>query len=126
MANKLFAWFVALWKARIDDVAFERQVVVSLTDEQIVAAYPNGESQSISWSEVIRVAIETNDSGPWGADLWWLLEGRDKRCTYPGGATGDLDALRAFPDRFPGFNDKAVTKANGCTSNARFVCWEKQ
>ena len=79
----------------------------------------------IAWQDVDYVAIETNDSGPWGADVWWLLEGSNNRVSYPQGATGDSEMLEHFPIRFPGFSDATVIQAMGCTSNARFVCWQR-
>jgi hypothetical protein len=71
------------------------------------------------------VAIETNDSGPWGADFWWSIEGTDGRVAYPQGASGELEALTVFRKVLPGFDAAAVAQANRCTSNARFVCWER-
>jgi hypothetical protein len=104
---------------------FERKVIVSIDETGISAAFPSGKVEALAWPEVERVAIETNDSGPWGADLWWLLEGNGKRCTYPQGATGEVEAMAAFPAKFPGFRHEAVIEASGSTSNARFVCWER-
>lgn len=121
----LLNWFKEKWEARKQAAMFEREVVVSATEFELTAAFPDGTVQSIPWSAVNCIAIETNDSGPWGADLWWLFEGKSSRCAYPGGATGDLEILRLLPPRFPGFSDEQVIKANGCTSNARFVCWER-
>jgi len=104
---------------------FESKVIVRVDDKGISATFPTGKSEQIAWSEVKRVAIETNDSGPWGADFWWLLEGEARRCAYPQGATGELEAMDVFPTRFPGFSHEAVIKANCSISNARFVCWER-
>ena len=42
------------------------------------------------------MTIETNDSGRWGADGCWILAGSGKSCTFPGGATGELEALAVF------------------------------
>jgi hypothetical protein len=81
--------------------------------------------RSIAWSAVERVVIETNDSGPWGADVWWLLEGEGTRCVYPHGATGDPEVLEEYMARFAGFSDAKVIEAMGSTANARFVCWER-
>jgi hypothetical protein len=41
------------------------------------------------------VAFETNDTGPWGADVWWLLFGSDEQLAgvFPQGATGESSAL---------------------------------
>lgn len=125
MIKRLIAWWRLKRQERRDALLFERKVIVRVDDNGISATFPTGKSEQIAWSEVKRVAIETNDSGPWGADFWWLLEGEARRCAYPQGATGEIEAMDAFTTRFPGFSHEAVIKANGSTSNARFVCWER-
>jgi len=119
-------WWARKRKERADALMFERAVVVTIDDTGISAAYPKGEVQRIAWPEVDQITIETNDSGPWGADVWWILAGPAQRCTYPGGATGEQEALAEFPKRFPRFSDEAVIQAMGCTSNAQFVCWRRE
>lgn len=119
--SDLIAWFQRKRQASLFP---EREIVVKLDATGITSTYPRGEVQTIAWSEVQRVLIETNDSGPWGADVWWILEGEAKRCTYPMGATGEQEALAEYQRRFPGFDDVAVIEAMGSTSNARFTCWE--
>lgn len=123
MIKKLFDWFIRKRTARAEAVMFERHVIVRFDDNGISAAYPDGSVESVLWSDVDRIAIHTNDSGPWGADVWWLVEGKRGRCVYPQGATGDQEALAEYQKRFSGFDDAAVIAAMGCTSNARFVCW---
>jgi hypothetical protein len=125
MISTLVAWFRRKREERIAALIFERQVIVRFDQEGISAAYPDGTIQAIAWSAVERVAIETNDSGPWDADVWWVLEGERTRCAYPQGSTGDSEALAEYPNRFPEFSDTKVIEAMGCTSNARFVCWER-
>lgn len=125
MLKKIADWITQKRKERAEAVMFEREVAVRFDDERICSTFPDGTVQSIAWHEINCVAIETNDSGPWGADVWWLLEGTDKRCVYPQGATGDPEALDEYPRRLPGFRDRAVIEAMGCTSNARFICWER-
>ena len=122
---RILDWFREKLAARRAAVMFEREVIVVTDDTAIWATYPSGEIHRVLWSEVDCIAIETNGSGPWGADFWWLLEGKHSRCTYPQGATGDMETLKILPARFPGFCDEQVIRANGCTSNARFVCWER-
>lgn len=119
------AWWEERQQARRDALMFERQVHVTWNDAGVSALFPTGEHQTIAWAAVRTVAIETNDSGPWGADVWWLLEGAETRVAYPQGATGDEEMLKELPRRFPGFNDESVIRAMGCTSNARFVCWQR-
>jgi hypothetical protein len=126
MIRELLAWFRRKREERVAALMFERHVVLRLDESGISASYPDGAVQAISWPEVDCVAIETNDTGPWGADVWWLLEGGNKRCAYPQGARGDPEALAEYQKRFPGFSDATVIEAMGCTSNARFVCWERK
>ena len=108
MLKKIANWISRKRKERLEALMFERQVVVSFDDEGISSTYPDGTVQTIAWHEINCVAIETNDSGPWGADVWWFLEGSDKRCVYPQGATGDPEALDEYPKRLPEFRERAV------------------
>jgi hypothetical protein len=98
--------------------------VVSLSNAEITNSRPDGVIERLPVRDLREVAIETNTSGPWGADVWWLLTGTapDARCAYPGGATGEQTMLQ-WLQKLPGFDEKAVINAMGCTSNARFVCW---
>ena len=124
MFKAIATWWKSKRQEQRDSLMFERKVVVEFDDIGVSAAFPSGETQTISWHDVTCVAIETNDSGPWGADVWWLLEGKAHRVAYPQGATGD-SMLDQFSSRFPGFSDSAVIAAMGSTANARFVCWER-
>ena len=99
--------------------------MVRIDDDGIAATYPDDTELAIRWDEVRRIAIDTNDSGPWGADVWWVLEGDSARCAYPLGAEGGGEALAAFQARFEGFAHDAVIQAMTCTENRRFVCWER-
>jgi hypothetical protein len=123
--SRIRKWFRTTLRQRTDAALFERKVMVQTDEHGISATYPDGTIQSIRWDAVRRVAIETNDSGPWGADVWWLIEGSQAHCTYPGGATGEIEALKALESRLAGFNDERVVQAMGCTSNKRFVCWQR-
>ena len=125
MLGRLRQWWSRKREERKAALMFERAVVVSIDGEGISAAYPKGDIQRISWGEVDQVIIETNDSGPWGTDVWWILAGSGKTCSYPGGATGEQEALAEFPKRFPSFRDEEVIRAMGCTSSAQFVCWQR-
>lgn len=103
----------------------ESGVTISIDDDAIRATYPDGATQRLRWEDVERVVIETNDSGPWGVDVWWLLEGRDGRCAYPQGATGEEGAMNAYRERLEGFDWEAMIRAQGSTDNAKFLCWER-
>lgn len=125
MLSTVVTWWKERQRTRREALRFEREVHVTWDETGVFARFPTGESQAIAWVAVAVVAIETNDSGPGGADVWWLLEGEEGRVAYPQGATGDEEMLGELPQRFPGFSLEAVIRAMGCTDNARFVCWER-
>lgn len=72
------------------------------------------------------VMIETNDSGPWGADVWWLMfdENDQLACAFPQGATGESDAIDFFM-QLGGFDNEAMIAAMGSTDNAVFPVWRR-
>lgn len=110
----------------------EADFVVSFVEGEIVVQHPQGTIEQVKLDELQAVLIETNDSGPWGSDLWWILvgtpgegEGSHHGCMFPGGASGEteiLDVLQALP----GFDNGAVIEAMGSTDNARFLCWKAE
>ena len=101
---------------------FERQVIVADENGTISATYPDGTIKAVDWTDLEQIEIQTNDSGPWGADVWWVLKGAHSECVYPQGATGDPEMIPKY-QQLTGFDDDALIKAMGCTSNRTFVCW---
>ena len=85
-----------------------------------------GETVFVHREDLASVVIATNDTGPWGADIWWLLSDADGQlvCGYPQGATGEKDVLDALL-ALPGFDKNEMVKAMGCTSNATFIVWQR-
>ena len=93
--------------------------VLTETDE-IVCRAPEQPEQRISMSDLGSVYVETNDSGPWGADVWWLLndgEGQTK-VAFPQLATGEAAVLERL-HQLHGFEVKGMNSGQ----NARFRCW---
>jgi hypothetical protein len=103
-----------LWNVSADERGF------SATDH-------DGKTMFAPRQHLTSVAIATNDSGPWGADVWWLLYGADGQlaCGFPQGATGEKDVLDELM-ALPGFDQGETIKAMGCTSNATFIVWQRQ
>jgi hypothetical protein len=71
-------------------------------------------------ADVGAVYVETNDTGPWGADVWWLLNDQtgETKVAFPQGATGEQAALYRLR-LLPGFEVRGMN----LTENARFMCW---
>jgi hypothetical protein len=89
-----------------------------LDEHHIHCLSPAGEAQAVAVNRLRSVYLETNDTGPWGADVWFVLDDGVAQCVFPLGATGEalvLDRLR----QLPGF----LMKGMGSTSTARFLCW---
>ena len=97
----------------------EQKFVVSMAGDDIVCRWPNGEEQTISVSRLACVHVETNDSGPWGADVWFSLrEFEDRELSFPLGALGERRVID-YLERLPGFEMKGMNS----TKRARFLCW---
>ncbi len=83
----------------------------------------NGIESSIEISGIYQVLIETNNSGPWGTDLWWRIFSKNGILSIPNGATGESEMLENF-QRFPNFNNSQLIKAMSSIENAEFIVWE--
>jgi hypothetical protein len=102
-------------------VNIESQFVVSIVGDDIVCRRPDGLIEQVSLSDLNAVFVETNDSGPWGMDVWWILDGEASRCAFPLGATGENDVLARLKE-LSGFEVKGMNSV----SNQRFLCWKKR
>ncbi|HYJ84101.1 MAG TPA: hypothetical protein VEW26_14810, partial [Allosphingosinicella sp.] len=93
---------------------------VRVTDEA-------GASRAVAKAELAGVAIETNDSGPWGADVWWLLFGAHDglACAFPMGATGEQAAVD-YLSGLAGFDHGMMIEAMQSTDNMIFPVWRRR
>jgi len=99
----------------------EARFVVEVTaDDEIVCRAPKQTEQRIKMADLAAVYVETNDSGPWGAGIWWLLNDNTgpTQVAFPQLATGEegvLERLRLLP----GFQVRGMNSGE----NARFMGW---
>jgi hypothetical protein len=102
----------------------EAQWIVTAFDDRIQAVDPKGEIHSVTFDDLSGVMIETNDTGPIGIDVWWLLFGADGRlaCAFPQGADGEEEAVARLTS-LPAFDHEAMILAMGSTTNAVFPVW---
>src|SRR5688500_11514311 len=103
----------------------ESRWTVTSEDDRISVSSPDGEIRAIAMSDLAAVMIETNDSGPWGTDFWWLLLAADRSlaCAFPQGATGEKEAMERLMS-LPGFHHEEMIRAATSTDNAFFPVWE--
>jgi hypothetical protein len=97
---------------------------LSIEDNVIRVTDPDDATATLAMADLSAVIIETNDSGPWGADFWWLLLDCSGAlaCAFPQGATGEqavVDRLGALP----GFDRGKMGDAIRSTRNASFPVW---
>lgn len=119
----MFGWFRKRMAAAT--LQPEARWIVTLADDEVHVTDPTAAVTTLHLSDLAGVAIETNDSGPWGADVWWLLFGPDDRIAvaFPQGATGEqavVDCLMGLPM----FDLARMTDAMRSTGNAVFPVWE--
>lgn len=115
-----------LFKRKPAKLLPESRWTITLAEGAIHVVDDRGNAKSVQESELSGVAVETNDSGPWGADVWWLLFGSEDRleCAFPQGATGEqaaVDYLMALPS----FDDGEMIDAMRSTGNAVFPLWRR-
>lgn len=102
----------------------ESQVVVEDHGEFASAIFPNGKTQTLSWGDLIRFEIRTNDSGPWGWDVWFVLVGTRDELSFPLGASGEDDVLTKV-EKVTGNSRNDLIDGMNCTENRTFVTWQK-
>jgi hypothetical protein len=98
----------------------ERFIVEVTADDEIVCRAPEQVDQRINMADLGAVYVETNDSGPWGADIWWLLNDKtgQTKVAFPQMSTGEDTALERLR-LLPGFEVRGMNSVE----NARFICW---
>ena len=87
--------------------------------------WPGKDPKSVAWSELIGVAIETTDQGPFVEDVWWHLATKTDVLTYPSDATG-ADELLERLQNIPTFNNERLIQVMASTSNQTFILWDHE
>lgn len=102
----------------------ESSFIVKVLPDEIVVHPPEAFQEHIPISEIQTIAIETNDTGPWGADVWFKIECIEpsKSSAFPQGATGEQEFID-WVFNLPGFDANQFLAAMQCTENRRFECW---
>jgi hypothetical protein len=80
--------------------------------------------ESVRWSDLEIVSIQTTDRGPAVDDVFWVLGGNESGCVVPSESEG-MDLLLPRLQRLPGFDNKAVIAAMACAENREFLCWRR-
>ena len=122
----MFGWFKKKSAVAAPVPNPESKWKVTLDEDLISVQDESGQIRSVRKNDLGAVVIATNDSGPWGADVWWLLfdSGKQQACSFPQGAEGE-EAAMDFLFTLPSFDYKQMVDAMGSTDEAFFPVWEK-
>jgi hypothetical protein len=102
----------------------EEKARVEIDDASIRCVHPEGRVDTLAWSDLRLVAVETNDAGPFLEDVYFYLEGPEYGFYIPQAAAGTDELLQCLT-KLPGFDNAAFGAAMCSTANARFVCWTR-
>jgi len=94
---------------------------VRFVDGDIVTSDGHGAERKTPLNELRRVVVATDDSGPWGADVVFLLysDDPDPAGMFPLEAAGS-DNFVEWMSAQSGYQDRELAKAMGSTQVARF------
>ena len=101
------------------------KIMVEFDPWEVRCLRPGGKVERLPWAELRGVLLETNDSGPWGVDVCWVLVGERGGCVVPLDAEGGERLLERL-QQLPGFDNKSVIQAMACCEVKRFLCWERE
>lgn len=120
----MLRWLRRLFARIRPPAAFDATVEILDATGWVTAIYPDGRSLTIAWDELAEVEVHTNEAGPWGADVWWVLRSARHTCIFPADANGAAALLRKL-QALPGFDQGSMLQAMGSTTSAVFPCWRR-
>lgn len=87
---------------------------------------PEGNRRAAAVSQLVAIAIEASDGGPYGRSAWWLFYGPDEDVafTLPLGASGEgamVERIAALPD----FRHDMYAAALRSADIDTFVIWQR-
>ena len=80
--------------------------------------------ESVAWTDLSKVEIETTDEGPVSEDFFYLLYAKNGGGVVVGVRLAvEHNLLKELQQRLPGLDKKTVALASGCTENRSFHIW---
>ena len=105
----------------------ESQWAVAIADDCIVTTDGTGAERALPLAELKAVIVATDDSGPWGDDVVFLLygDGSEPVSVFPLEAAGCQEFV-AWLSGHQGYRDREMAKAMASTAVTKFVVWSTQ
>src|SRR5271168_3118052 len=100
-----------------------RRENVQVDDVGVIVVTDKARDQ-VRWAELIRARIITTSAGPWGEDVFFVLESAQcKGCIIPHEAAVRTKLLDEMQARLAGVDDRKIIEAMGSTSKGDFLIW---
>lgn len=81
--------------------------------------------ESVRWDQLAKVVVVTNDSGPFGEDMVFLLHGAEgSGVAVPGSLAHQYGLVAVLQQRLSGFRNEQLIAASGSVEPASFTLWE--
>ncbi|MFL0804256.1 MAG: hypothetical protein K6L81_11100 [Agarilytica sp.] len=107
------------WIKRIvGEKNIKKLVSAGYNESAVFTNYSDGTINNLEWVNLDKVKVVTNDSGPCGDDVWFVLLSKTKQIEFPLGLDGCDSTLKRLKE-LPGFQLQGMNS----TSNAEFQCW---
>ena len=100
------------------------RATISFDDQSVTCRRPSGLVETVRWSDLQVVYIQTTDAGPAVDDVFWVLGGGESGCVVPSEAEG-MDLLLQRLQSLPNFDHNAAIAAMSCVENREFLCWRR-
>ena len=97
---------------------------VEFDEDKVTCTRATGLVESVRWSDLQGVLINTTTDGPACDDFFWVLVGKSSGCVVPSEAEGCSRLLERL-QKLTGFDNKAVILASQCVNEQTFLCWER-
>ena len=97
---------------------------VAVSGATIITTDGVGERRVVAISDLSSIVVATDDSGPWGDDVVFILYGSDGRplSIFPSDARGNEEFV-AWMATTPGYRDRELARSMASTQVARFTVW---
>src|SRR5580700_7682541 len=117
-----FGWMPMLWASGVAVLLYllpwltpRRREFVQVDDTGVTVVKRRGLDE-VHWGEITRVRIVTTSAGPWGEDVFFVLEQAEgKGCVVPHDAAVRTKLLEEMHARLPDVDDRKVIEAMGST-----------
>lgn len=95
-------------------------------DDGVSCRRPDGTVESVEWTDIEEIWIQTLELDPFGNDVWLVISGAVGGVAVPQGAPFHKELLfDVLARRFSPFDHDAIINAMSSVTPDRFTCWRR-